>query len=145
MSEDLLVGRCYTRARSLPLMVGRLPGSSGVLWGGPYTLTQLMVFAGGVLVLWWTHGLWAHLGTGWNAAILLGLPALLAWLVRHSRVDGRTPTRALLGIVSAVVAPPAGRLLVGVLRLGASRVRQGRFFVTGRPGLSVDSPTGVIR
>ena len=64
-----MVGRCYTKARRLPLVVGELNGFR--LWGGPYSVTQLvaMVVVLGVMLL--LHPLWAHYGL-LNAVLLVG-------------------------------------------------------------------------
>ncbi|GAB3435099.1 hypothetical protein GCM10027569_86820 [Flindersiella endophytica] len=130
-SGEVLTGRCYTRAQRIPLMIGRLPGAQGPLWGGPYTVTQFAVFCGGIVLLWLTRSLWAHLGTGWNGVTLIGLPALAAWAVRRARIDGRDPLHAALGIAAFVLAPATGRLAGRAWRPpAASACGRGRFFVT---------------
>ena len=40
--DDLIVGKFFTRAMKIPLMVGRLIDGTR-LWGGPYTVPQIVV------------------------------------------------------------------------------------------------------
>lgn len=108
--SEPLVGRCYTRARRLPLMIGRMPGGRGQLWGGPYTLSQFAVAGACLLVLWQTHVLWAHFGTVGNALVLLGVPAVAAWAARRARIEGRDPLRAAVGVARFIAAPAQGRV-----------------------------------
>lgn len=128
---DALVGRCYTRARRLPLMIGRLPGGRGQVWGGPYTLTQFLTACVALVVLWQTYGIWARFSTGWDALILLGVPALLAWLVRRARIEGRDPLRAAVGVVAFLAYPSTGRLAGRTWRPAGPRwTGRCRFFVS---------------
>lgn len=105
-----LTGYCYTKAKRIPLMIGRLPGMSGQLWGGPYTVTQVVVAVVSFALLWQVRGLWSPLGSPWNGLVVLGIPLSLAWLVRRARVEGRDPLRALAAIGSFYAAPRSGRL-----------------------------------
>lgn len=49
--DDLVVGKFFTRAMKIPLMVGRLIDGTR-LWGGPYTLPQIVAGFIALLVLW---------------------------------------------------------------------------------------------
>jgi hypothetical protein len=108
-----MVGRCYTKARRLPLVVGELSGFR--LWGGPYSVTQLvtMVVVLGVMLL--LHPLWAHYGL-LNAALLVGVPFAVSFVVRYLPAEGRNPLMALGGATGVLVAPGQGRIAGRPLR-----------------------------
>ncbi|MEU2134848.1 hypothetical protein [Streptomyces sp. NPDC018352] len=108
-SPEMLVGRCYTRARRHPLMIGKWPGGRGRIWGGPYTVPQVVVLAVSLAGLVLTRGLWAHFGL-FNYAIALGGPYGLSLLVRHIRVDGRNPLAVAASSASLMTRPSSGRL-----------------------------------
>lgn len=116
--EEELVGRCYTKARRLPLVLGELNGFR--LWGGPYTVPQLVtiVVVAGLMLL--AHPLWAHFGL-FNAVLLLGVPYGLSFVVRQLRVEGRSPFAALASSAGLLVSPSQGRLAGRPL---VSRVRR---------------------
>ncbi|MFB8085076.1 hypothetical protein [Streptomyces sp. NPDC055992] len=108
-SSEVLVGRCYTRARRHPLMIGRWPGGRGRIWGGPYTVPQIIVLAGSLTLLLLTRALWAHFGL-LNYVIALGLPYGLSLLVRHVQVDGRNPLSVAASSAGLLTRPAGGRL-----------------------------------
>ncbi|MGW2182694.1 hypothetical protein ACWCXX_32365 [Streptomyces sp. NPDC001732] len=108
-APEALVGRCYTRARRHPLMIGKWPGGRGRIWGGPYTVPQIVVLAVSLAGLVLTRGVWAHFGL-FNYAIAIGGPYGLSLLVRHIRVDGRNPLAVAASTASLVARPREGRL-----------------------------------
>ncbi|WP_331734634.1 MULTISPECIES: hypothetical protein [unclassified Streptomyces] len=129
-SPEVLVGRCYTRARRHPLMIGKWPGGRGRIWGGPYTVPQIVVLAVSLAGLVLTRGLWAYFGL-FNYAIALGGPYGLSLLVRHIRVDGRNPLAVAASSASLVTRPSGGRLGGRPLRaLGSHRALIGVCSVT---------------
>ncbi|MFG2298495.1 hypothetical protein [Streptomyces sp. NPDC048603] len=108
-----LIGRCYTKARRAPLVHGVIRdvnGGRGIrLPGGPYTLTQLAGIVSTVAALILTRPLWG--GHGWlDAAVLLGMPFVVAFVLRHLHIDGRNPAAALLSIALMLAAPKRGQL-----------------------------------
>ncbi|MFI8769464.1 hypothetical protein ACIGN6_31795 [Streptomyces sp. NPDC053792] len=108
-----LIGRCYTKARRAPLVHGVIRdvnGGRGIrLPGGPYTLTQLAGIVATVAALILTRPLWG--GHGWlDVAVLLVLPAVVAFVLRHLHIDGRNPAAALLSIALMLAAPRRGQL-----------------------------------
>ncbi|MFE1272180.1 hypothetical protein [Streptomyces sp. NPDC058757] len=107
--DGVLVGRCYTRARRHPLMIGKWPGGRKAIPGGPYTVPQVAVIAVTFAVLMLTRAVWAHFGLV-NFAIALGVPYGLSLVVRHVHVDGRNPLLAAVSAGGAVAAPSAGRM-----------------------------------
>src|SRR5918911_672861 len=86
-----IVCRSYTHGRRYPLVIGKLSG-----W-----------------TPWWglaTRRLWGHLPGAGNLVVLLTVPFLLAWSVRAARFEGRTPARALLGLLTYASVPRGGRV-----------------------------------
>ncbi|MFJ8133371.1 hypothetical protein [Streptomyces hydrogenans] len=107
--DEVLVGRCYTKARRHPLMIGKWPGGRKAIPGGPYTVPQVAVIAVTFAVLMLTRAVWAHFGLV-NLVIALGVPYGLSLVVRHVHVDGRNPLLVAMSAGGAVAAPAAGRL-----------------------------------
>ncbi|MFE7948212.1 hypothetical protein [Streptomyces sp. NPDC057426] len=107
--DEVLVGRCYTKARRHPLMIGKWPGGRRPIWGGPYTVPQVIVIAVVFAVLMLTRGVWAHFGLV-NFVIAIGVPYVLSLVVRHVHIDGRNPLLVAMSAAGAAVAPAGGRL-----------------------------------
>lgn len=102
--SDVLIGRSYTRSRRFPRMFGRMPGrDGGYLPGGPYTLTQGVVFLVLLVVVWKLPLL------DWLGPARWGLP-LAAVVIRRARIESRTPLSWLIGLVSHLMAPATGVL-----------------------------------
>ncbi|MFD9047868.1 hypothetical protein [Streptomyces zaomyceticus] len=111
--EHELIGRCYTKARRAPLVHGVIRdvnGGRGIrLPGGPYTLTQLAGIVSTVAALILTRPLWG--GHGWlDVTVLLILPFVVAFVLRHLHIDGRNPAAGLLSIALMLAAPKRGQL-----------------------------------
>lgn len=101
---DVLIGRSYTRSRRFPRMFGRMPGrDGGYLPGGPYTLTQGVIFLVLLLVVWKLPLL------DWLGPARWGVP-LSAIAVRRARIESRTPASWLIGLVTHLLAPSSGML-----------------------------------
>lgn len=98
--------RSYTFARRYPLVIGKIGGWHP--WWGPMTITQYAVLVGAAVALLQTRSLWAHLPGPTNLLVGLVVPFALAWLVRHARVEGRSPLRAAVGALGYFVAPRHG-------------------------------------
>ncbi|MER7111153.1 hypothetical protein [Streptomyces sp. NPDC000229] len=110
--DDELIGRCYTKARRTPLVVGSVPGGAGRslrLPGGPYTLTQLAAIVVTFVVLILTRPLWGGHGL-MDAVVLLGLPFGAAFGLRHLHIDGRNPAAAAASVAIMLTGPRWGRL-----------------------------------
>ena len=103
-----IVCRSYTHGRRYPLVIGKLSGWTP--WWGPATPAQYGVGVGSLLALLATRRLWGHLPGVGNLVVLLTVPFLLAWSVRAARFEGRTPARALLGLLTYASVPRGGRL-----------------------------------
>ncbi|MGW8985086.1 hypothetical protein ACWGQ9_20770 [Streptomyces parvus] len=132
-ADEVLVGRCYTKARRLPLVMGELSGFR--LWGGPYSVTQMvtMVIVLGLMLL--LHPLWAHYGL-LNAVLLIGVPFAAAFIVRYLPTDGRNPLM-VLGGAAGVLTAGQGRIAGRPLRRRYRQVRvSGACTVAWRPAMA---------
>jgi hypothetical protein len=143
-----IVGRTYTKGRRQPYLIRKWPGSNWALPLGPYTITQLLVFVGSVYLLLSYRELWAHFG-GFNLVIGVGLPLLLTYVTRHTRIEGRDPLRAGVALTGLLLQPRAGYLGDDPFRApGPTRQRGGRFPVAQlpaefRPAASAPPPAPV--
>jgi hypothetical protein len=127
------VGRTYTKGRRQPYLIRKWPGSNWALPLGPYTITQLVVFVGSVYLLLSYREVWAHFGP-FNLVIGVGLPLLLTYLTRHSRIEGRDPLRAGVALAGLLLQPRTGYLGGEPFRAsGPVRQRGGRFPVAQLP------------
>jgi hypothetical protein len=128
-----IVGRTYTKGRRQPYLIRKWPGSNWALPLGPYTITQLLVFVGSVYLLLSYREVWAHFG-GFNLVIGVGLPLLLTYLTRHSRIEGRDPLRTGVALTALMLQPRTGYLGGEPFRVpGPTGQRGGRFPVAQLP------------
>ncbi|MEU5108478.1 hypothetical protein AB0H07_40520 [Streptomyces sp. NPDC021354] len=121
--NERLIGHCYTKARRLPVVVGKIPGGNARLPGGPYTKTQLAALVGLFIPLVATRSLWGT-HTVLDLLIVVVVPYTGAWALRFVRLDGRNPAAVLLSITMLAAAPRHGRLRGRPWRaVGAHRAR----------------------
>ncbi|MCB5910397.1 hypothetical protein [Streptomyces pinistramenti] len=106
--SEPLVGRCYTKVRRHAPVVGHWPGG-GRIWGGPYTVPQLVVASGTFAVLFVARGLWAHHGLV-DVLLLVGVPYALALIVGRVHIDGRNPLAVAASAVGLAVSGSGGRM-----------------------------------
>ncbi|MFF1690799.1 hypothetical protein [Streptomyces sp. NPDC058254] len=129
--EEDLVGRCYTKARRHPSMIGQWEGRR--LWGGPYSVPQmvtgLVVFATLILALVAVPSLWARFGL-FNLVALVLLPYLSTLLIRRLHVDGRHPFAALASTAGLVAGGQRPRLGGRQLRRITTQPLQGTATLT---------------
>lgn len=103
-----LIGRCFTKARKHTLVVGHWPGG-GRIWGGPYTVPQIIVAAATFAAAFLTRGLWAHHGLV-DVLPLVGVPYALAVIVGRVHVDGRNPLSVAASVLGLAASGGSGRL-----------------------------------
>ncbi len=133
-----LACRSYTHARRHPWVIGKIGG-----WALPTPLspTQLLVLVSSFLVLLWTRALWAHLPGVINLVVQAGLPMVLSWMVRHVRMEGRSPLRMLAGAVVYASAPKEGVHNGRPYREGGPRqMAGGHLFVAAIPEATPPGP-----
>jgi hypothetical protein len=100
------IGRSYTRARRFPWVVGKIQG-----WNipfGPYTATQLGTLIGGLWLVVQTYPWWRPLGPG--GVLVIAVPLAATWAVRHAKIDGRSPVKAIGGYLALLSEPACGRI-----------------------------------
>ena len=130
-ADELLACRCYTAARRYPWVIGRIAG-----WRLPTQLTLLQVAAIGAALgmLAVTRGLWAHLPRLGNLGVEVLVPVGAAWGARRARVEGRSPLRALAGLVTYLAEPRLGRVGGRPVRDPPTRRLTGTVFTASAPG-----------
>jgi hypothetical protein len=109
VDDDVQIGcATYTHARRHPMVLGHIGG-----WTPPFQLsvTQLAVL---LAMLWLEMQTWrwwgAHLPRVPGVLAAVGLPCVLAWVVRRARVEGRSLPRAALGWVTFLSTAPVARV-----------------------------------
>lgn len=150
-SPEPLIGRCFTKARKHTLVVGHWPGG-GRIWGGPYTVPQIIVAAATFAAAFLTRGLWAHHGLV-DVLPLIGVPYALALVVGRIHVDGRNPLSVAASALGLAASGSSGRMdgrpvrqrrsgaLVGVCTLNWQPPNEpGRAATPLAAGLSLDKP-----
>jgi hypothetical protein len=110
--DDLEVVRWYTRARRFPQLIGKTAGGERI-WGGPYTMTQVLAVATVGFVGWQTIGLWGHMTGIGNVMVLAG--AIIGAGILAGRIPPgvRNPLILVRGAWRALDAPTHGRLTTG--------------------------------
>jgi len=96
----------YTHARTHPWVVGKIGGKALPVQLSP---TQVVALVGSFVLLLKTRGLWGHFGGIPNLVIQVVVPCALTWCLRHLRMEGRSPGRMLLGLVTYASEPGGGR------------------------------------
>lgn len=106
LGDDEILCATYTHARRHPMVLGNIGG-----WTPPFQLTLVQV---GVLIVaylvemqtwrWWG----AHLPRAVGVAVAAGVPCLLAWVVRRTRLEGRSLPRLAFGWFQYLAAPKGG-------------------------------------
>ncbi|MFD8690733.1 hypothetical protein [Streptomyces sp. NPDC059651] len=134
VDEEVLVGRCYTKARRHPSMIGQWEGRR--LWGGPYTVPQFVtmsvILAVMILLLIVVPALWAAFGL-FNLAGLVLFPYAASLLVRRLHVDGRNPFTALASTAGLLAGGQRRRLGGRPLPRITAQSLHGTATVTGHP------------
>jgi hypothetical protein len=107
-------------------VIGKIGG-----WQLPTQLSLVQLAAMGValLVVVDTRGLWAHLPRVANLLTEIAVPGACGWATRHLRLEGRTPLRALGGLVAYLATPPLGRVQGRPLREAPARPLVCRIYV----------------
>jgi hypothetical protein len=111
MNDELdaeIVCATYTHARRHPMVMGQIGG-----WTPPFqlTLTQLAVLIVSFAIETQTWRYWGpFLPRMAGVVVALGLPCLLAWVVRRTRLEGRSLPRFVAGWLTYVAMPRSGRV-----------------------------------
>lgn len=116
MSDNDVVVRWYTRARKFPQLIGRTPDGTR-LWGGPYTITQVVIAGALLAVGWQTTAVWARFGFTGNVVFAGAVFAVVIWSVGKIPVGSRNPLSVAAGVCRALLAPQTGRTRGAVVRI----------------------------
>jgi hypothetical protein len=116
----------YTKARRIPMLVGKLP-SGGRIWGGPYTITQVGAGAVVAFALWKTAPLWAQLGGFMNIVVAVGVVVGVVWATGKLPSSGRNPVALVMDALNLTSSP--GRLVGGQVALPKPRLVTHRVMV----------------
>ena len=116
--------RWYTRARrGVPILIGRTPNGER-LPGGPYTLTQLVVFAATLGVGQVTVGLWGRFGGIGNLIVLAVTAVGLAWVASRVPTEKANGWAVFHGVRHTATISRAGKHRGGPVKVrGAHQVR----------------------
>lgn len=96
--------RWYTRARRIPTLIGKLPGSERGLPFGPYTLTQGVGGSMAALAAIQTEPLWGHWGYWGDKVVIVVLTVVAVVGLRLVKPGGRDPLTALLAVTGVFSA-----------------------------------------
>lgn len=106
--DDLIVGKFFTRAMKIPLMVGRLIDGTR-LWGGPYTVPQIVAGCIALLVLWQAFAWFFSTGLIFTDAILVIFGAWgVAFLVGRLPESRRNLFNLMTSMASATATSKTG-------------------------------------
>lgn len=120
MSSQPVVAKWYTRARKFPQLIGRTADGAR-LWGGPYTITQVVAAGGLLLVGSRTMTLWARFGFLGNALVGVGVLVATVWGLGRVPPGVRNPISVMTCAWLAVAAPATGRLGGRPVKIGRPR------------------------
>ena len=96
----------YTHARRYPLVIGKI---GGFALPSPLSPSQIATLLGSFFVMLVARRWWGFLLPGIaDAVLLLLVPAAAAWAVRHLRMEGRSPVKMLMGLITLAAAPGRG-------------------------------------
>lgn len=108
LDDDLVVGKFFTRAMKIPLMVGRLIDGTR-LWGGPYTVPQIVAGCIALLVLWQAFAWFFSTGFILTDAIMVILGAWgVAFLVGRLPESRRNLFNMMTSMASATATSKTG-------------------------------------
>jgi hypothetical protein len=112
----------FTGARKFPQLIGRTP-DGGKLWGGPYTITQVVIAVIGAIVLANTTGLWMRFSLFGNLVAGPGVLAALVWSAGKLPFGMRNPLivgSGWLGAAERLLSTPQPVRLRRPHRVGAA-------------------------
>lgn len=120
-NEPVVWCRNYTSARRHPMVIGKIAGWASPV---PLTLAQAVVLVATFVGLLVTRGWWGLLVPGaTRVLVLVGVPGMCTWAIRHARIEGRAPVWAAAGAARLAGQPAAG-VATGSRRLGRTRRRR---------------------
>ena len=96
----------YTHARKYPLVIGKI---GGFALPTPLSPSQIGMLLGSFFLLLATRRWWGMFTPGlFDVLVLVLVPGGLTWAVRHLRMEGRSPIKMLIGLVTLATSPRHG-------------------------------------
>lgn len=124
LDDDLIVGKFFTRAMKIPLMVGRLIDGTR-LWGGPYTVPQIVAGCIALLVLWQAFAWFFSTGFILTDAIMVVLGAWgVAFLVGRLPESRRNLFNMMASMASATATSKTGFYRGSPFKIQQPRLRR---------------------
>lgn len=124
LDDDVIVGKFFTRAMKIPLMVGRLIDGTR-LWGGPYTVPQIVAGFIALLVLWQAFAWFFSTGFILTDAILVILGAWgVAFLVGRLPESRRNLFNMMTSMASATATSKTGFYRGSPFKIQQPRLRR---------------------
>jgi hypothetical protein len=106
--DDGIVCATYTHARRHPMVLGNIGG-----WTPPFqlSLVQVAVVLSAYFVEFRTYEWWGRFLPQTPAILFaLGAPWALAWVARHTRIEGRSLPRLAVGYLGLLWTPRHGEV-----------------------------------
>lgn len=141
MAQDSRAARWYTRARRIPILIGRTSEGSKIP-GGPYTLGQVIAFFAVVFGLWKTTGVWAVFDGVTNATIFIAIVAGAVYGVGKLPRSGRNPLSWTVDFAALTLRAPGGKVNGKPLPASKPRRLRHRVVTPQLPPLLAAEPTG---
>lgn len=124
LDDDVIVGKFFTRAMKIPLMVGRLIDGTR-LWGGPYTVPQIVAGCIALLVLWQAFAWFFSTGLIFTDAILVIFGAWgVAFLVGRLPDSRRNLFNLMTSMASATATSKTGFYRGSPFKIQQPRLRR---------------------
>lgn len=133
--RDVEVVKWYTRARRFPKLIGKTHDGR-TIWGGPYTYTQVVVFAVILVIASRTTEIWGRFDLVTNVAVLAGFAVGVVFLLGRLPVGSRNPLTVLAGVKRSLDAPSTGRFAGRPVRISGPHRVPSRLVVSAEPGLA---------
>ncbi|MFE5339734.1 hypothetical protein ACFQ80_05915 [Isoptericola sp. NPDC056578] len=141
MAQDSRAARWYTRARRIPILIGRTSEGSKIP-GGPYTLGQVIAFFAIVFGLWKTIKFWAVFDGVTNATIFIAIVAGAVYGMGKLPRSGRNPLSWTVDFAALTLRAPGGKVNGKPLPVSKPRRLRHRVVTPQLPPLLADDTTG---
>lgn len=123
--DQVEVVKWYTHVRRFPQLIGKTHNGTS-LWGGPYTLTQILIGAGVLIIGGKTHSWWGRSGLVVDALLLIGIAYGAVVLAGRIPIGARNPLSVVTGLVTAFSRPRFGTVAGSPIRLRPPHLVAGR-------------------
>lgn len=129
------VARFFSHARRIPLLVGKMPDGTKI-YGGPYTIYQIVGLLGTLALAYTTHDLWTTDAIIADLLLAVVLSLGVGLLAGFIPTNTRNPAVAVYTFGTAVKAPRNGECRGRVLKL--KKPHQPRIRLSAQPTFLID-------